>query len=114
MLVKAKVAGTLLLIVIVWNISAASFLSLPSVQGRASGCPMHRQSIPPSSPITPNCCRASGDVAVLQKAVNPKSDVAVAVLLGSDPTPIPQDVFALFRDEAASPGTPPAKLQLRV
>jgi hypothetical protein len=112
--VKAKVAITLLLILIVWSISSSSLWSLPSVLGRATGCPMHRQSIPPSSPTTPNCCRASGDVAVLQKAANPKPDVATFALVTSDQEPIPQDFFALISDEAASPGTPPAKLQLRI
>src|ERR1700694_5400968 len=100
MLIRTKVAGTLLLVLTVWSISSASLLSLPSVQGRATGCPMHRHSIPPRSPITPNCCRAGGDVAVLQKAANPKPDVATFAFVSSDRKPISQDVFALPRDEA--------------
>jgi hypothetical protein len=114
MQVITKVTGTLLLVLIVSTISSASLRSLPSEQGRASGCPMHRQSIPPSSPITPNCCRAGVDVAVLQKAANPKPDFATFALVSSDRKPIPQDVLVLPRDEAASPGSPRAKLQLRI
>lgn len=114
MFVKAKVAGTLLLVLIVWGISSASLLSLPSPQGRATGCPMHRQSLPQRLPISHNCCQTGHDAAMLQKAANPQHDVLVAVVLRSDRKPVPQDVFALFRDQATSPGTPPAKLQLRI
>jgi hypothetical protein len=114
MQVKTKVAGTLLLVLIVWSISAASLLSLPSVKGRAAGCPMHRQSIPPSSPTSHNCCQPGHDTAMLQKAANPEPAVLVAELLSSDTKPVPQDRFALLQDEAASPGIPPAKLQLRI
>jgi hypothetical protein len=114
MLLKAKVVGTLLLVLIVWSISSASMLSLPSVQGRATGCPMHRQSFPLRSPTDNSCCQSSDNTATLQKAANPKLDFAMLALIISDRKQIPQDVFALFRDEAASPGTPPAKLQLRI
>lgn len=114
MLVKGKAAGSVLLILIVWSISSSSLLSLPSVQGQTTECPMHRHSIPPSSPTTPNCCRSGPEMTVLLKTANPKPDVAVAILLRSDRKLVPQDVFALRRDEAASPGTPPAKLQLRI
>ena len=112
--VEPKAARTLLLVLMVWSISSTLLLSLPSVQGRATECPMHRQSSPLRSPVDHSCCQSSHDTAVLQKAVNPKSDVAVAVLLSSDQKPIPQDVFALIPDETDSPGSPPAKLQLRV
>jgi hypothetical protein len=114
MLVKAKVAGTLLLVLIVWSISSASLLSPASVQGQTTECPMHRQSIPTNSPTTPNCCRLGPEMPVLQRAANPKPDFAMLALVISDRKPIPQDVFVLSRDEAASPGTPPAKLQLRI
>ena len=114
MQVKTKVAGTLLLGLIVWSISSASLLSLPSVKGRAAGCPMHRQSIPPSSPTSHNCCQPGHDTAMLQKAANPEPAVLVAELLSSDTKPVPQDIFVVFPEETASPGTPPAKLQLRI
>jgi len=114
MLAKAKVAGTLLLVLIVWGISSASSLSLPSAQSGRAGCPMHHQSVPQRSPNSHNCCQPGHDAAMLQKVANLQHDVLVAILLPSDRKPVPQDVFALSRDEATSPGTPPAKLQLRI
>jgi len=114
MQVKTKVLGTLLLVLIVWSISSASLLSLPSEQGRTSGCPMHRQSIPPSAPTTHNCCQSGHNAAMLQKPANSQHVVDFVVLLSSERKPMPQQVFAVFPDEAASPGTPPAKSQLRI
>jgi len=114
MLVKAKAAGTLLLILIVWSISSASLLSLPSAQSGRAECPMHRQSSSLPSPADHRCCQSEHDAAVLQKPANPKPDFVVSLLLRLDPKPVPQDTFALFQDEAASPGTPSAKLPLRI
>ena len=114
MLLRAKAVSILLLMLAVSSISSASLLSLPSVQGQATGCPMHRQSSPLHSPIDHRCCQSEHDAAVLQKPANPKPDVVISLLLRLDPKPVPQGTSALFQDEAASPGTPPAKLQLRI
>jgi hypothetical protein len=111
MLVKLKVTGGLLLILVVCSISAASS---SAETGFTTGCPMHQQSVPPHSPIDRHCCQSGHDAAMLQKVANPQRDVLVAVLLRSDRKPVSHDVFALFSDEATSPGTPPAKLQLRI
>jgi hypothetical protein len=111
---RVKAAAILLSIVVAAGISTAAWLTSFPVRGRAAGCPMHRPSFPPDSPISHNCCQSSHDTAVLQKAANPKPDVATFALVSSDQKPIPQDVFALIPDETDLPGLPPAKLQLRV
>jgi len=69
MFVKAKVAGTVLLVLIVWGISSASSLSLPSAPGGRAECPMHRQSLPQRLPISHNCCAAGHNAAILQAPI---------------------------------------------
>jgi len=112
MLVKAKVAGSLFLILAFCSIS---WLSLGSAQGGRTGCPMHhQQSIPSDAPIDHRCCQSEHGATLLQKPANPQDDFATFALVTSDRKPILHDLFTLSRDEAASPETPPAKLQLRI
>src|SRR2546423_1565731 len=111
---RAKTAVTLLLILIAWSMSSASLLSLPSVQGPATRCPMHPQSAPLRSPIDHRCCQVRHDTAP-QKAANPKPDFSTFFVLSSDPRPISKDVFGVaLYTESVSPGMPPAKSQLRI
>jgi len=114
MQVKTKVAGTLLLVLIVWSISSASLLSLPSEQGRASGCPMHRQSSQLPSPSDHSCCQSGHDTAVLQSSTIPQHDGFVSMLPASDQKPASSRTLAHFRTDTVSPGTPPSRPQLRI
>jgi len=115
MLVKAKVAGSLLLILALCTISSVSCLSLASAQGGGAGCPMHhQQSIPSDSPIDHRCCQSEHGAAVLQKPANSQHDFATFALISSSRKPVPEDVFEHFRSDNVSPGTPPTKSQLRI
>src|SRR4029077_15482811 len=103
-----------MLILIGEGLSTPPLLAGIAVRGESTQCPVHRQPSPSPSPIDHRCCQSGHDAAMLQKVANPQRDVIVAVFLRSDRKPVSHDVFALFSDEATSPGTPPAKLQLRI
>jgi hypothetical protein len=114
MQLTTKVALMLMLILIGEGLSTPPLLAGIAVRGESTQCPVHRQPSPSPSPIDHRCCQSGHDAAMLQKVANPQRDVLVAVLLRSDRKPVSHDVLALFSDEATSPGTPPAKLQLRI
>jgi|SRR5579872_2354788 hypothetical protein len=113
MQLTTKVVLMLLLILIGEGLSIPPLLSGMPVRGQSTQCPMHRQPSSPS-PIDHRCCQSGHGAAMLQKVANQQRDIPVAVLLRSDRKPVSHDVCALFSDEAAFPGTPPAKLQLRI
>ena len=85
MFVKAKVAGTVLLVLIVWGIASASSLSLPSAQSRRAECPMHRQSLPQRVPISHNCCAAGHNAAILQATIRFRPSLAHTSLIADWP-----------------------------
>jgi hypothetical protein len=114
MLVKAKAAGSLSLILVICSISSGSLPFLTSVGGGTGGCPIHRHSSPSPSPVDHSCCQSRYEAAVMQKPVIPSHDTFVSPLPISRQKPASPASFEYFRSDGVSPGTPPSKLQLRI
>jgi hypothetical protein len=110
---RTKVAATVLSVLTVVGALSASRVSRLSAQGRSSGCPMHRQSVPPHAPVDHSCCQ-SGHDAVPQKTASPQQDASVSLLINSDQEFIAPDGAAHFHPDTFSFGSPPPILQLRI
>jgi len=110
---RTKFAALLPLMLIAGGLLTAGSFSPERVQ--PAGCPLHRQSPPPSTPFNDHsCCQSGHDAAVVEKAVIPDHGFTRSPLLDRDQDAVS---FHLSRDSIRDPApadTPPRHLPIRI